>query len=116
MVHTHIDMEGIIFAMSKRTIFKYKLDKETGKIIKTVINEYDEGQWCDGTKWYAYRGKSSRQYVYSDNMDIVKNWTIYSFTYDFNAAKDAFQEYIMLEQRKYETKATEMFELYGKIV
>lgn len=77
-----------------KPLYRFTLNKETGKINVQVITEYDSGKWLSNTGYLKYKENGIWKYCYTDKMDKFLSGHVYSFNPDPTHAKDIIVEAI----------------------
>ena len=95
-----------------KTLYKFILDTDTGKISVQEITDYDyeEGYWINRKKYWRYKS-GSWYYCYENDLDRYKCGHVYSFNPDFDHA----YEIIIHELKSRADKAKAEYEKYEKL-
>ena len=75
-------------------LFLFKLDEHTGRISRLKISKYEQGKFVSNKMYYRYKWCGATYYVYSNDLDRVKNWRVYSFSDDICHARQLFHDEI----------------------
>ena len=86
----------------KDTIYRFKLDTETGKIERFEITDYDIKYDIQGKKYYKYKLGSCRNFVYHKKMDTVKNNAIYTFNPWINYRELMYEAFMKKANKAYD--------------
>lgn len=87
-----------------KPLYYYKYLEDTGKVVKKVVTNYEEGtlHTYRQQKYYRFRDASGCMfYAYEKDFDAVKNWRIYSFRDSMEMAKALFLERAKRERAKH---------------
>lgn len=75
-------------------LYLFKYDTGTNEIKQLAIENYEQGTWANGKKYYKHKIQSATYYCYSTDIDRIRNWRMYSFNGDFERAKAMFMNFI----------------------
>ena len=84
----------------KKTLYCFKLNKETGEVKRIEINNYASGMWNNKKQWFRFRSESVIYYAYSQDFDRFKNDRVYSFNDDMNHAIEIMYQTLMEKSEK----------------
>lgn len=84
----------------QKTLYCFKLNKETGEIRKIEITNYASGMWNNKKQWYRFRLESVIYYAYSQDFDRFKNDRVYSFDGDFDRAVEIIRSTLIERKEK----------------
>jgi hypothetical protein len=83
-----------------KTLYVYKINEDTGKIEKHVIEKYKESP--SGYHYeYCFTGKFTGSFVaYKKNLDLIVNGKLHTFNPDEHRAKSKILSYLMDKRDK----------------
>lgn len=87
-------MGGIILATRRKTLYWFRLDTETGNISVIPIKEYSDIVDGRNTR-YRIKVNNLVYYAYKNKLDIVRNWSMFSFNSSEEEAKEKFRNFLV---------------------
>lgn len=85
-------------------LYRFDYDESSGKIVRTEITDYEEGS-RHTYRYFLYKFRGVRQYVYIDKLDMLKHHTIHSFDPSMKHAKQIIEDTVLAKLNKAENDA-----------
>lgn len=81
-------------------LFHFKLNEETGEVIKREITNYKGDIWNYKNMYWRYRHNGVWYYCYESDLDRFKNGHVYSFNDDIRHARSIILQDVKLRRAK----------------
>lgn len=102
------------YRIKMESLYCYKLDEETGEIIKITItpDQYELRKYTNTKYCWRININGYIHHCYEQDLDRFKTWKVYSFKDDIEAAREIFDK----ELKERRTKAQKEAERYHEVL
>lgn len=97
-------------------LYLFKLDEDTGELIRREITVYELGSWTSNKIYWRYRYHGVMYYCYQSDLDRFKNGHMYSFNDDYRHAYGIICNDIKIRRAKAKTVYDRWDDVFQKLI